>query len=190
MKRFTALLGAILAAQPLAAVAQGLGYDTDSFVKAIREKDNGQALEILKSNPGAINLRASNDDTPLVTAVSGRDSEWVAYLIQLGANPNLGGRGGETPLLAAARIGYDDAAEWLLSAGAKVDGENRKGETPLIVAVQQRHLPMVKLLLNAGANPDEADSVAGLSARDYAKRDSRMPAILKAIEAKKASAAR
>jgi hypothetical protein len=46
-------------------------------------------------------------------------------------------------------------------------------------------VPIVRSLLNAGADPDKTDSVAGYSARDYAKRDSRTPQLLKLIEAKK-----
>jgi hypothetical protein len=38
------------------------------------------------------------------------------------------------------------------------------------------------MLLNAGANPDKADSAAGYSARDYAKRDPRAREILKLID--------
>jgi ankyrin repeat protein len=59
------------------------------------------------------------------------------------------------------------------------------GETALIIAVQQRQLPMVQMLLAAGANPDKTDNAAGLSARDYAARDSRSRNILQAIESKK-----
>jgi uncharacterized protein len=43
---------------------------------------------------------------------------------------------------------------------------------------------MVRLLLKAGANPDKRDSVAGLSARDYAAQDGRSSAILGIIERK------
>jgi ankyrin repeat protein len=73
----------------------------------------------------------------------------------------------------------------LISRKAKVNLANRMGETPLIVAVQQRHLPIVRLLLAAGADPDEADTAAGYSARDYAKRDTRSRDILKLIETSK-----
>jgi hypothetical protein len=44
---------------------------------------------------------------------------------------------------------------------------------------------MVQMLLAAGANPDKTDNAAGLSARDYAARDSRSRNILQAIESKK-----
>jgi ankyrin repeat protein len=59
------------------------------------------------------------------------------------------------------------------------------GETALIIAVQHRQLPIVRLLINAGADPDKTDSAQGYSARDYAKRDSRTPELLRIIEAKK-----
>jgi ankyrin repeat protein len=78
-----------------------------------------------------------------------------------------------------------DAVDWLIGLGAPVDAENRMGETALIVAVQRRQIPIVRALVKAGANPDKADSAQGYSARDYAKRDTRTPEILRIIEAKK-----
>jgi ankyrin repeat protein len=59
------------------------------------------------------------------------------------------------------------------------------GETPLIVAVQARQAPLVRFLVSKGANPDKTDNAAGYSARDYAKRDSRNPELLRLIEASK-----
>jgi ankyrin repeat protein len=123
-------------------------------------------------------------------AITERNEDYTAWLLNQGADPNLGGKGGDTPLIAAARAGYEEAAEWLLGQGAKVDGTNRMGETPLIIAVQQREAPLVKLLLSSGADPDKADAAAGLSARDYAVRDNRSREILQAIQAKKPKPAR
>ena len=40
---------------------------------------------------------------------------------------------------------------------------------------------MVRELLAAGADPDIADNVAGLSARDYASQDARNTAIAKVL---------
>jgi ankyrin repeat protein len=101
----------------------------------------------------------------------------------------LAASNGDTPLITAARVGYTDAVELLLALGARVDATNKMGETALITAVQQREVDAVKLLLEHGANPDKADSAAGYSARDYAKRDTRNPQLLAAIEASKAKAA-
>ena len=47
--------------------------------------------------------------------------------------------------------------------------------------MQRRDLSLVRTLLAAKANPDQKDNLAGLSARDYATRDTRAPAITKLL---------
>jgi ankyrin repeat protein len=159
------------------------------FVKAIHARDGTKVMDLLQSNPpGLVDARDEDGNTPLIITIARKD-EWAAFLLNKNADPNLPGKGGDTPLIAAARVGYMDALEWLLTAGAKVDAANRMGETPLIVAVQQRQVTAVKRLLAAGANPDKADTAAGLSARDYAARDTRSRQILELIEARKPKAA-
>jgi uncharacterized protein len=170
------------------AVAQ-LNTDSDQFVEAVEKRDGDKATDLIRSNPRIIDSRNSKGDTALIIAISRSDRDWTGFLLNKGADPNLGGKGGDTPLIAAARIGFEEAADWLIGTGAKVDGTNRMGETALIVAVQQRQVPVVKLLLNAGANPDKTDTAAGLSAREYAARDTRSRQILQLIEAKKPKAA-
>jgi ankyrin repeat protein len=156
------------------------------FVHAVEQRDGGKATQLLTDNPpGIVNSRNGQGDTALIIAIERSDPEWTGFLIQKGADVNLGGQGGDTPLIAASRVGFEEAVEWLLSSGAKVDATNRMGETPLIVAVQQRQPQVVRVLLNAGANPDKADAAAGYSARDYAARDNRGRQILQLIEAKK-----
>lgn len=180
-----AALAAALLAQP--AAAQLLGGD--NFVKAVRDRDGDKAMELIGSRGMlAINSRDDKGDTGLIVAISRRDDQWTGFLINQGADPNLAARNGDTPLIAAARVGFDDAVAWLLSRRAKVDASNRMGETALTVAVQARQVGIVKLLLAAGADPDRADSAAGYSARDYARRDNRSREILKLIEAKKPKA--
>ncbi|WP_310468507.1 ankyrin repeat domain-containing protein [Sphingomonas sp.] len=185
----------------LAAVALGLATgaapahaqdtpDGEAFVKAVREEDGDKAIQLLRENPIAvINARDDKGDTPLLIAIARRDARWTAWLLKEKADPNLANRAGDTPLIAAARIGYTDAVQWLMDLGAKIEKANRMGETPLIVAVQQRQPMVVRQLLERGANPDKADSAAGYSARDYAKRDTRMPELLRLIESAKTPAA-
>ena len=181
-----AITGLSLAAVATPALAQIGGYDGIQFVESVRKKEGDKITEAIRKNgPGIVNAKDVKGDTGLIVAITDRNEDFTAFLLNQGADPNLGGKGGDTPLIAAARVGYQDAAEWLLGQGAKVDGTNRMGETPLIIAVQQRQLAMVKMLLAAGANPDKADSAAGLSARDYAARDGRSREIIQAIEAKK-----
>ena len=184
-----AILSLSLAGVTTPVLAQSGGYDGIQFVEAIRSKDGTKVMEFVRKNgPGIVNSKDPKGDTALIVAITDRSEDFTAYLLNQGADPNLGGRGGDTPLIAAARVGYQDAAEWLLGQGAKVDGTNRMGETPLIIAVQQRQVALVKILLGAGANPDKSDAAAGLSARDYAARDGRSREIIQAIEAKKPKA--
>jgi ankyrin repeat protein len=176
-------IAAVAAAVP--AVAQDTGYEGSQFVKAIENGKNDDAVKLLQDKPNLVNARDLDGQTALIAAIDNRDHDWTGYLLNQGADPNLPGVNGETPLIAAARAGFGDAVDWLIGLGAKVDETNRAGETALIVAVQRRQVPIVRSLLKAGADPDKTDSVAGYSARDYAKRDSRTPELLKLIEAKK-----
>ena len=181
-----ALAAACLGLLPQPAVAQmglGAGYE---FIKAVRDRDGAKAHDLIDSNPpGILNSRDGDGSTPLMIAVSREDPLWTGFLITRGADVNLAGKGGDTPLIAAARVGFTEAVDWLLEAKAKVDASNRMGETALIIAVQQRDAVLVKRLLAARADPDKTDSAAGLSARDYAQRDTRSRQILQLIEARK-----
>lgn len=187
MKR---MIGAAAAAAFLVlavpAFAQLEGSPSQRFVEAVRKGDGNTVGQLLDSNPDTLlNARDYQGDTALLVAIDRRDDDWTAFLLSKGADPNLASRDGKTPLIAAARIGYDDAVGWLIGKGAKVDSTNRMGETALIVAVQQRQPLTVKILLSAGADPDKTDGAAGLSARDYARRDSRARDILRMIELSK-----
>ena len=174
---------ALIWAAPVA--AQVSGYDGVNFVRAVRESDADKAIPLLASRAGVVNARDANGDTALTIAIARNDSMWAFFLLDRGADPNLAGVNDDTPLIVAARVGFVDAAEQLIARKAKVDLPNRRGETPLIVAVQQRQKDLVRLLLDNGADPDRTDNVAGLSARDYAKRDTRSRDMLALIEGAK-----
>ncbi|MFL6781413.1 MAG: ankyrin repeat domain-containing protein [Sphingomicrobium sp.] len=185
-----ALAAALLAVTSTPLVAQALNMPASyEFLKAVRDRDGNKVTDMLSSGPSnLVNVRDEQGETALTITIARSDSDWTGFLLNKGADPNLSGKGGDTPLIAAARVGFEDAIDWLLSVGAKVDGTNKMGETPLIVAVQQREAKIVRLLLDKGANPDKTDNAAGLSARDYAARDTRSRQILQMIEAKKPNA--
>ena len=186
IKAFVPAFAVLMAAAPATAQSSFLQGD---FVSAVRSRDGNKAMDLLRSKGNIVlNTRDDKGETALIVAISRRDDQWTGFLLNQGADPNLAARSGDTPLIAAARVGYLGAAADLVRLRAKVDAANRMGETALIVAVQQRQKEIVKLLLAAGANPDRADSAAGLTARDYAKRDTRSRDILKLIEAKKPNA--
>jgi len=172
-----------------ATAAAQMSVDSMDFITAVQKGDGGKAGQLLSDHPTIIDSRDGKGDTALIIAINRADSDWTAFLLNKGADPNLAStKSGDTPLIAASRIGFQDAAEWLLGLGAKIDGTNRQGETPLIIAVQLRQIPMIRFLLEHGANPDKVDAAQGYSARQYAERDNRGRQILQMIEAKKPKA--
>lgn len=158
--------------------------DSYNFLKAVKER-KGEEAEKFLAEPGSviINTRDSTTgETALHIVIQRRDSTWLGYLLQKGANPNLADKKGTTPLMLATQLNYIDGIDWLTTKKATVDQTNRAGETALILAVQLRNIEAVRVLLKAGANPDKKDSRAGYSARDYAKQDGRASAIASVIE--------
>jgi ankyrin repeat protein len=159
-------VGMALATTPAAAQFSD-GYN---FLKAVKDRDGTKATEFL-SEPGST-LIGTRDQTTGETAlhitVQRRDETWTQFLLERGANPNIGDKRGVTPLALASSLGFVDGVELLIKRGARVDVPNSAGETPLISAVHRRDMPMIRLLLKNGANADRADN-SGRSARDYAQ---------------------
>ncbi len=164
--------------------------DSFNFLKAVKDRDGSKVMPLL-DKPGTtiVNARdGAGGETALHIVVRGRDQTWTGFLIGKGANVDARDAGGETPLLAATRIGWVEGAETLLRGRARINLANTRGETPLIVAVQTRNPAMVRLLLGYGADPQQTDNAAGMSARDYARRDARAAAILKMLDETKPAA--
>jgi uncharacterized protein len=182
MKRHV-FLGAMLTIVAVPALAQF--SDSFNFLKAVRERDGNKATEIVSSpSSTAINARENGSGEGALHIVTrGRDLGWLNFLLSRGARPDLQDNQGNTPLTLAAQMGWAEGAESLLARRANVNLSNSRGETPLILAVQRRDLILTRLLLSRGADPNRADSAAGLSALDYARRDSRAAAILRLLQA-------
>ena len=155
-----------------------------NFLQAVKDRDGAEATKFL-NEPGSVIVNTrdiTTGETALHITVARRDATWTGFLLQKGANPNIRNKEGITPLMLATRLRFLDGMRTLISKKAKVDEPNNQGETPLIRAVQLRDSEMVRLLLQSGANPDFTDTLAGLSARDYAARDRRSADILAEIE--------
>ena len=160
------VFAAALLAVPAGAQFYSEGYE---FLKAVKDRD-GDAVTAALNEPGSIVVNArdiTSGETGLHIVVQRRDTLWIRFLTQHGANPNIADKNGVTPLVLAANMGFFDGVEALIKAGARVDVSNSAGETPLISAVHRRDTALVRLLLANGANPDRNDN-SGRSARDYA----------------------
>ncbi|QFT76843.1 Ankyrin repeats (3 copies) [Erythrobacter sp. THAF29] len=155
------------AASPAAAQLYSKGYQ---FLEAVDERDGDTATEML-NDPGAgrtlVNTRdITTGDTGLHIVTKRRDTLWIRFLQQRGADPNIRNKRGETPLQIAVRMGYIEGVEQLIKGGADISVADSQGETPLISAVHQRNHELVGRLLKEGADPDRNDN-SGRSARDY-----------------------
>lgn len=185
-KRLVKALAAVLALGMLAAPAQAQQSDSYKFIKAIKEGDAATVQGLATAPNGSVIINSTDRGTgngALHLLIHERNRGWIAFLLGKGARPDLQNDEGNSPLALAAQLGWHEGAELLLARRASVDLANRRGETPLILAVQRRDLPMVRLLLAKGADPKKQDNVAGFSALDYARRDTRSAAILKLLEA-------
>ncbi len=156
-------------ALPVAAQNFSDGYQ---LLEAVRKRDGDKATELL-NQPGSTLANArdkGNGETGLHIAARRRDSLWIRFLLDKGANPNIADRNGITPLMVATRLGDQDSVAALLKGGARVDDFDESGETPLIVATHLGDPGLVKVLLDNGADPDRADN-SGRTSRDYARLD-------------------
>ena len=184
--RFAAFVAVLVAAtalllNPAQAQYRG-GY---AFLQAVESRDGTKATDALKDDPSFINTRnPDTGETALIIVAKRRDTNWLRWLLAKDADPSVSDRQGVTPLMHAALINFTDGAEELIKDKAPVDQANRRGETALILAVQNKNVAMVRLLVRNGANPDKADHVAGMSAREYAKRDDRTGQITALLDAK------
>jgi hypothetical protein len=178
---FALMLGLALIAPSLASAQFSESYN---FLKGVRDRDGVEVTKII-SKPGSVVIDthdSSTGEAALHIVTKDRDLEWLRFLLAKGAKPDIRDKNGETPLLIAARLDFDEGAELLLAYHASVDLGNAAGETPLIRAVQTHDEPLIRILLTMGADPNRPDHIAGLSARDYAARETRYPGLIKLLE--------
>lgn len=154
-----------------------------NFLKAVREQDGNKVTEFLNA-PGQTIVNAKDDkgEAAIHIVTKRRDMTYLRFVLGRGGNVNLQDGAGNTPLMLAIEAGWPDGVREILNRKASVNLANNGGETPLMRAVQRRDGELVQLLLSNGADPDLVDRLAGLSARDYAARDGRAPAIAEALK--------
>jgi uncharacterized protein len=180
----------VLSAAPAAAQRFSESY---KFLEAIKKSDGTAVNEALNA-PGQTIVNSRDrvtGEAALHIVVKRSDATYLRFLLQKGANPNIADARGETPMLMAVANGFAEGIDILGRYSVDINQANSSGETPLIRAVQLRRFELARQLLNAGADPDKTDIVAGLSARDYAARDTRSGPIGKLLaDAPKKSARR
>lgn len=153
------------------------------FLDAIRKSEGSKVMEYL-NEPGTriVDTKDRNTGDAALHIVARRgDPTYLRFLLQRDANPNIQDGRGNTAMMLAANISFVEGVQILLTYKADPNLGNSSGETPLIRAVQNRNIELVRLLLDSGADPDQADVLAGMSARDYARQDTRSTTISKLL---------
>lgn len=103
----------------------------------------------------AQDLQQGVSGAPLLAAVVGGHLDVVEYLLEKGADPNLGNRFravDATPLHHAVNMGRVDIVDCLLKHGAEVDRVAQGLGTPLHLAARDGHFDAAKRLIEAGAD--------------------------------------
>lgn len=184
--RFIVPVLALAIASPLFGQVRSDSY---KFLDAIRKAD-GETVSQMLDEPGQRIVNSVDRTTgegALHILVKNGNVRFLRYVLARGANPNLTDAQGNTAATLAVQSGSVEAVQALVDYKADLNLGNRQGQTPLILAVLARRADMIHILLDAGANPDKTDKLQGMSARDYAKVDTRFPAALKLIEDSDAS---
>lgn len=174
-----------------AAPASAQFSDSYKFLEAVR-KSEGETVSKYVEAPGTtlINTRdRGTGETALLITIGRRDAAYTGYLLGRGARTDIAANDGRFPLMLAVERRFPEGIDLLLAARANVNQTNNQGETALMRAVQLKDVAMVRTLVAAGADPDKRDTLAGLSARDYAERDGRgIPGLIEALNAAKGKA--
>ena len=114
--------------------------DVDTLIEMIRERQNKEALDLLRASPQLATQRTNREGqlsgaTPLHWAAHRNATEVCSRLLELGAGVNdSAGEWWLTPLAWGADAASAEAVELLLKNGAEVDQDAVAGTTALSAA--------------------------------------------------------
>ena len=117
-----------------------------------------------------INSRLNFDgDTLLTKSIMHARTELACWLLDRGADPELGLYNGRTPLMTAAGCGNLKVVEKLVYFGVDVNTQMKNGATALMYAVSKNQLHVARFLIRSGASRSLRDN-EGWSIEDFARR--------------------
>jgi ankyrin repeat protein len=134
---------------------------------ALLEACLGGSLDIatMLVDAGAdVNLKSSEEVSPLFFSIYNKHTPVVEYLLSKGARVDEMDPSGLTPLYKACFDGSLDIASALVDAGADVNLKSTSDYAPLYAAVSNKHKTVMEYLLSKGARIDEKSGPNGLTA--------------------------
>lgn len=172
-----------------------LSAQGDSALHAAAFAGARNTADFLLERGLAIDLPAAAGRTPLMTAVLGKQTEMVGWLLRQGADPRIKDKDGYSALMLAVRegasgaleelapyhrdsldsaillaglVGQAGAIDTLTNYGASVYARMEDGRTPLMLAAQNGHKDAVAMLLDIGSSRYSTDK-EGHTAADLAQ---------------------
>ncbi|HBC76472.1 MAG TPA: hypothetical protein DC017_16795 [Candidatus Wallbacteria bacterium] len=116
---------------------------------------NFGVMELLLSKGANINSKGAGQSSVLLEVVEGQrlpaKYDIMKFLLEKGADPNLGDVNGFTPLQRAVMSLGTREVNLLIDMKADVNLGNKEANTPLSWAVDRKNFDMVKLLVDRGA---------------------------------------
>jgi ankyrin repeat protein len=158
--------------------APGPTRDTTAEGTGRPAERTGEDIEIariealLKDSPDLINVRTGGSEPPLHQAVSKGYRRVVEFLLNHGADVDIGPPALDTALQWAVRNGQRAIVELLLNHKARVELTGKSGDAPLTLAASSGFKAIAELLLARGADVN-ATNRFGSSALHQAVRQNR-----------------
>lgn len=135
------------------------GNDTkNTFLHYASRKGMTEIVDALLERQLGVNARNANGETPLHSAVKGKQEAIASKLLQSGAK-NLADNSGVTPLLLAMKEGLsEEFIESLIETGEGLNAKDEDGQTALILFLMSGNKIMASKLIEKGADNTAASS--------------------------------
>jgi ankyrin repeat protein len=129
------------------------GCTSRSVVVEAAEEGDLRKVQALIAHGGSINERSGTKFgwTPLIAAVYHNRTDVIHYLVESGADLNLGDKSGMTPLMWAIGRGDDgiDLVKYLIAHGADLSVTDKDGATAITFAESDPPKPKILEALKA-----------------------------------------
>lgn len=125
----------------------------DDLPFSIYEKHVECFKTFIKLDPLSVN-KYYNNDLPLTLAIENELDEFIAILLENGADPNKKDKIGRTFVHAVAEFGKFDYLKKFIENGSNVNEQSDSGDTPLYYCVNEKNedkLKCAEFLIQSGA---------------------------------------
>jgi ankyrin repeat protein len=121
--------------------------DIDGQLSMAAWEGNITRMKSLIAKGADVNATCCGRIPPMHAAAFGGHNKAIVYLLEQGANVDIGGKFNETALMIAVSEGHYDTAKLLIEKGANVNAyDEAEYATPLKLAIVNGHKKIISLL--------------------------------------------